>query len=1635
MSDKREAMLEIGAVDNTKPAFDSMKGNAADANRSVSTSAKEAAKAIDGIGKASEQSGNTVAKATGGIASSIKRQVSELQRLRVEQEAGARGTAAYFEALARARGANLDVLRPYIDQLKQAEAATKAATGSLDRMGISAKQTAAAMRQVPAQFTDIITSLQGGQNPLTVLLQQGGQLKDVFGGAGAAARALGGYIVGLITPLTLTAAAAAGIGVAFTLGRQEVAEYAKALAISGNAAGATAGQLQGMAQRLALVAGTQGAAAEAIQAVARTGVVAASNIESVAGALSLLTKATGQASSETVKLFEQIANTPAESLAKLSQQYGGVNAKIYEQVRALEEAGDKTKAADLAQKAFADTIRDRATDVLNNLGAFERGWNAVARAAKGAVDAVKDIGRPVTPQQQYESLRSQIEERENRLARGGSVTGTFSVPLNPAAQARLRAEISALEAQAAVIGGVAAAKAFEAEETRKKTLADREAVTAIDRVTKANEQALSKQGQLNKALKEYRDEVAKLPKDSPLRDPATIAATEAGIRKRFAESPVTIKADPFASEVAKSYAAALNDLGKIAADVAGKTDNLSKTQQRLQQEMASPVFAAYSRQMQEQIIFAASLAQAEEDRAEAIKKANDIANQRAQIRNNLRDSEDAAIRAILEGETASARAAEAATIQAQLEAQAYGLTRSAVLQLRLAEKERNLSALTEGSEIYDLRMREIEALKSQIEAVQGVEVREAGERMSKDIADQGKRASEQIEQSLTDALMTGGKNGADYIESLFRTLVLRPIVSPFAQAASSAIGTLPMGSTAGTGLLGSAGSAIGFGNFTSGVATGFASGMTSFGGGIVNGLSTIGAGSAAQGIGMILGDPVTLAIAALVLAASQGGETRQGAGYQVNNGVALLGGGPSGGAINRELETRLVQSTYDTINATLKALGSTVSVSAFQAGLESSEKGRGATFAGGTLSSGASFGQTYDPALYTQSLTPEQAATQFGDKLARVQLEALKAAADTLPDYVRRQLDQIDISALSATDAQQAIASIVSLPTALLQQAGLVREQLIGTFAQGLLTGNAAEAGKTVADQVVAGIEAAMANYASTQIFDIVNQGIIAPVIDSLIAGQTIAQAISQASIDKTVERLKDTTAALSAILNDPGLQAGLEELRSLIAGGLGGAGDALNFTANFQPPAAIESIASQASNAVDNEAKRIADSIKNLTREGQQLQAQLLELQGNSAAAKDALRTLAIEGFTELEIAAYDANEALRAQIKEYEIIAQQRQALLGLISNSYSAADQFLSAAESRAFKLEVLANKIVEAGGQGSVPDYIKAFSTLGDAGIKSFVQSFLLLPDASLQAKQAILDIGTSLLDISATREATARATADRAIAAERKLIDARATAARETIAQAEAITESARNAARDLLGQGSTASFTAKQAAAFLDSSLQAIKISGYLPDPAKLSDAITQSVRGLEDTFFATQADADFARVSLAGKLNQIGDAGNSQLTIAKAQLKAAEDSASHLDMLVDQMSGLNTALVGLPDAIRDLADAMLQRGTLGDVAKAPELAKYIQPIQGPSLPPAISTAGPTFPYPVPIAGPDLPPPISTAGPTFPAEIGELRFEVAGLNRAMAQMVALQAENNGHAARTVINTDPNNIQLIEDVNA
>ena len=347
------ANLIIGAQDEASPVFDKIKASSQSMAAGVEQAATKAAGAVGGIGDKAAPA----AQKLDGITASMIRQV---QRLNAELEAGGARNAAYFEKMATIKGADAAALAPYLAQLKQAEAAQRVATTGLDQMGMSAKQTAAALRQVPMQFTDIVVSLQGGQSAMQVFLQQGGQLKDMFGGAGNAARALGGYVLGLVNPFTIAAAAVAGIAVAYKQGSAEADGYRMALVMTGNAAGTTAAQMQQMAGRISSVVGTQGAAAEALAQMAGSGRVAADNLQYFSEVAIKFERATGTAISETVKRFSDLADAPVDASRKLNEETNYLTAAIYEQIKALQDQGREADAAALEQEPQdVDHVVDR----------------------------------------------------------------------------------------------------------------------------------------------------------------------------------------------------------------------------------------------------------------------------------------------------------------------------------------------------------------------------------------------------------------------------------------------------------------------------------------------------------------------------------------------------------------------------------------------------------------------------------------------------------------------------------------------------------------------------------------------------------------------------------------------------------------------------------------------------------------------------------------------------------------------------------------------------------------------------------------------------------------------------------------------------------------------------------------------------------------------------------------------------------------------------------------------------------------------------------------------------------------------------------------------------------------------------
>ncbi len=280
----------------------------------------------------------------------------------------------------------------------------------LGKTGQSAAQTAYAMRMIPAQMTDIVVGLSTGQSPFMVLMQQGGQLKDMFGGIGPAIKGVGGYVLGLINPVTLAAAAVGVLGLAYYKGSQEQDEFYKSLTLSGNLVGKTTGQLADMAARVSVVANsTTGVSAATLNQIVSSGKVAAESLERVTTAVVEISEATGIATEKLVGDFNDIAADPVAAITKLNDQYHFLTLATYNQIKALQDEGNQQDAARVANDAYANAMQQRANDIHQNLGILERAWDSLAKTAKGAWDAMLDIGREQTGTERISQIRKELD--------------------------------------------------------------------------------------------------------------------------------------------------------------------------------------------------------------------------------------------------------------------------------------------------------------------------------------------------------------------------------------------------------------------------------------------------------------------------------------------------------------------------------------------------------------------------------------------------------------------------------------------------------------------------------------------------------------------------------------------------------------------------------------------------------------------------------------------------------------------------------------------------------------------------------------------------------------------------------------------------------------------------------------------------------------------------------------------------------------------------------------------------------------------------------------------------------------------------------------------------------------------------
>jgi phage-related minor tail protein len=491
---KIQAEIELSTA-NAEQGFAKVTSSAEKMSSAVKKSGKDAGDGLNTMGDGGDKAAAKVDRATSSMIASI-------QRATVAYESGGRSTAKYYETVANQKGISVDALRPYLSQLEQV---SKAQVNT----GMSTAAMSAAMRNVPAQFTDIAVSLQGGQKPLTVFLQQGGQLKDMFGGIVPAAKALGGYVLGLVNPITLSAAAVGGLAYAYYQSNTASKEFQANIIKSGDAAGLTVGNLISLTNQVnALGVGTTGEAREAINLLVQTGKVSSSQIESATIAAIKAQDYLGRAVKDTAKEFADLAGSPTASIEKLNEKYNFLTASVYATIKSLENQGKTAEAANLASSTYAAVLESQSEKVKATQTEWERGWDRIKNAAIGAGNAAIGIFDDETNKQKYDALFKQEETLKNRraYAQSGGRTGQVEEldKLLAANQAQLQA--------------IRATERAEAEAARTKELSNKANLAGIA-ILKEEEKYLSnKQKAINEIAKVTATYLASSTKKDPRKE-------------------------------------------------------------------------------------------------------------------------------------------------------------------------------------------------------------------------------------------------------------------------------------------------------------------------------------------------------------------------------------------------------------------------------------------------------------------------------------------------------------------------------------------------------------------------------------------------------------------------------------------------------------------------------------------------------------------------------------------------------------------------------------------------------------------------------------------------------------------------------------------------------------------------------------------------------------------------------------------------------------------------------------------------------------------------------------------------------------------------------------------------------------
>lgn len=399
--------------------------------RDTGQAAKEANEASKGGEQGSEQASKSRAQARADERAAARAARDEERKARAEKKAADQAAA---EDERKRKTAERETARQAAADLKASNAA---------------RQKQVLLGQ---QMTDVTVGLATGQNPLTIMLQQGGQIRDIYGSVGAGFKAVTAVLTPMRIGIGLAAAGLATFVYQAVQGAIESDRLNKTLALTGNIAGTSAGHVHALAKDIASrQRASVGDVRETLQGLIATGQYTGATLDVAGRAVTSLRKATGGTADEVIKQFDGMAENVSAWAEKSNKAYHYLTADQIKYIRTLQSQGRDQEAMRVTMTALSDTLDARMKPAI---GAIERAWRGAGNAISFFVDQFKGLGRDSTPEEKLAKAKLKLQElidlqEQMRAGRGrGGKRASTIAPAIEAAQADVDQQQKALALQA-----------------------------------------------------------------------------------------------------------------------------------------------------------------------------------------------------------------------------------------------------------------------------------------------------------------------------------------------------------------------------------------------------------------------------------------------------------------------------------------------------------------------------------------------------------------------------------------------------------------------------------------------------------------------------------------------------------------------------------------------------------------------------------------------------------------------------------------------------------------------------------------------------------------------------------------------------------------------------------------------------------------------------------------------------------------------------------------------------------------------------------------------------------------------------------------------------------------------------------